>query len=90
MKNTNSNLPTSKMIDFATAISETVGADLPEKLDWVSYHEFISENIDEFYEIKNEIRKEQYGMGSAFQLYHSYGLGPGYCGDNVLVRNPEK
>lgn len=90
MVGANSNRPTSKMVDFATAISEMIGVDLPEKFDWESYSEFISEHIDEFYEVKDEIRGELYRTGKTFQLYHSYGLGNGFCGEDVLGKNPEK
>ncbi len=77
--------PTERQVDFATTIAETVGKDLPEHYDKYSYGEFISENIDEFYKVQNEIR---YADGMVFHLHHSYGLGEGFCGDSELNVNP--
>lgn len=50
--------PTQKQIDFATAIAEMLGIDLPEENTGESYHEFISENVNDFYEMKREVERE--------------------------------
>lgn len=78
--------PTERQIDFATAISETVGADLPEDFTKEAYSEFIDENIGEFKKIQGEIR---YGSRKAFSLNHSYVLSDGYNGDTRLRKNPK-
>lgn len=81
--------PSAKQIDFATAIAETLGIDLPEETTSEAYYDFIRENQDDFYETKREIRREQYRSGDVFYLNHSYGLDRGYCGDSSLNRNPK-
>ena len=80
--------PTGKQVDFATAISEMIGEDLPDEFTKDAYAEFIDEHIDEFYDMKREIRKEQYRNKDFFELHHSYVSDDGYCGEDSLNRNP--
>lgn len=77
---------TEKQRDFAQVIAETVGADLPEEQTREAYHRFIAEHIDEFYEVRDELR---YKGGKTFGLEHSYTLSDGYNGDTKLNKNPE-
>lgn len=79
-------LPTEKQIDFATRIAETLGIDLPDEKTSTAYSRFIGENMDEFYEVQDEIR---YSSGRIFKLEHSYTLTDGFCGDTKLNINPE-
>jgi hypothetical protein len=77
--------PSQKQIDFATVIAETVGDDLPNEYTKQAYSEFISEHIDEFYEIRDEAR---YKSGNVFGLKHSFISDSGYNGDRKLNINP--
>lgn len=78
--------PTEKQRDFATAIAEMLGIDLPEEYTKESYHDFIDENIDEFHKVQNEIR---YKDKSKIRFEHSYTVSDGYNGDTKLNINPE-
>lgn len=81
--------PTDKQVDFATTIAEMIGADLPEEFSVEAYHEFISENVDEFYKVQNEIRRElYYSQDKLFAMQHSFVLEDGFCGDSSLPINP--
>lgn len=78
--------PSEKQKDFATAIAEMLGIDLPEEYTKEAYHDFIDDNIDEFYKVQNEIR---YKDKSKIRFEHSYTLSDGYNGDAELNINPE-
>ena len=77
--------PSQKQIDFATVIAETVGDDLPAEYTKQAYSDFISQHIDEFYEIRDETR---YKSGKVFSLKHSYVSDNGYNGDKKINMNP--
>ena len=80
--------PSQKQIDFATAIAETIGDDLPEEFSSRAYHEFISSNIKEFKKVQGQIRYSYEGCKSGFQLEHSYITDEGFNGDTRLNFNP--
>ena len=77
--------PTERQKDFATAIAEVCGDDLPDEYTKEAYSEWIDEHIDEFYTLRNQ---DRYESGNIFSLEHSYLLGEGYNGDRKLPFNP--
>lgn len=79
---------TEKQVDFATAIAEMLGIDLPDEDTKDAYTEFIDENIREFYKEKN--RQRYLESDNVYQYGHSYTLKNGYCGDKKLNMNPQK
>lgn len=79
--------PSEKQIDFATAIAEMVGDDLPVDFTADAYSDFISGHIDEFHKLQNEFR---YGSESCISFHHSYCLSDGFNGDEKLNINPKK
>lgn len=80
--------PSQKQIDFATAIAETIGDDLPSEFTSSAYHHFIDDNIDYFYKIQGEIRYKRNKDETMFHLEHSYVNNDGYNGDTELNINP--
>ena len=80
--------PSEKQIDFATAIAETIGEDLPEEFTSSAYHSFIDDNIDYFYNVQGEIRYKRCENEQMFHLEHSYINGNGFNGDTELNINP--
>jgi hypothetical protein len=80
--------PSKRQIDFATAIAETIGEDLPDEFTSSAYHKFINENVDYFYEVQNDIRYKRKWNEPMFHLEHSYIIDSGYCGDTELNINP--
>ena len=80
--------PSQKQIDFAIAIAETIGDDLPDDFTKEAYHEFISENVDYFYQVQNEIRYKRNRNEPMFHMEHSYVTNNGYNGDTELNINP--
>ena len=53
------NEPSDAQVEFAEAIAETIGEDLPDEYTASAYWEFINENQDYFYEVRRDIRREK-------------------------------
>jgi len=85
VKNRTNETPTERQIDFATAIAEVCGDDLPDEYTKAAYSEWIDEHIDEFYMLRNQ---DRYESGNVFYLEHSYAFGEGFNGDRKLAFNP--